>query len=203
MKISYCLPLALLLSVSTQAQTGGDPVDCKVSTELVAIYGGNASCQVMVAGRFYTVRQFVHDTNVPSQWISEALVVNGVRGNYSCLASLDKLRDEPRTRQECKYKPVAGFSITPLHSTFRLTSTSGDADGYLVQYQWVVDGVPISNAATLELPHNNAYYDSIGRSYSRYQVSLTVTDNHGYQTTYSQTLAELNDECRTQACRNR
>ena len=106
MKISYCLPLALLLSVSTQAQTGGDPVDCKVSTDLVAIYGGNASCQVMVAGRFYTVRQFVHDTNVPSQWISEALVDNGVRGNYSCQASLDKLRDEPRTRRNVNISPL-------------------------------------------------------------------------------------------------
>ena len=125
-----------------------------------------------------------------------------VTRELSCIADVPFSHNEEVKSTVCDYKPVAGFSVSPRVSSFVLTSTSSDYDGSIVSYRWIVNGSVASSSASLTLPHVQSEYIN-GRSYSRYEVSLEVTDNHGYKNTFSRSLLELNDECRTQSCRNR
>jgi len=200
-KMKMLILASLAYSAVVNAQVFGEPVDCTTVTELVPIYGQFAQCSVTYNGKSYDLRQYIGESQSQWHWISERVYINGQYVPLSCQGRLDFLRNESRTRQVCKYKPVAGFSIRPTHSTFELSSTSRDYDGSLVSYQWSVDGQLFSQGASISLPQKVSTTIN-NRTYSIYNVSLTVTDNHGYQHTYSQVLYELNDECRTAACRN-
>lgn len=174
----------------------GEPVDCQTVHGQVAIYEGTARCTVRSDNYPYgnlEVSEYIFQTQQQQRYIT-----NYILGRfYSCWANVPFSHYQPVTRQECKYKPVSEFHEgLPQVNSFSVLSASRDYDGSIVGYQWLVDGAPYSNAATISLPYKNGLT-------STYQIQLTVTDNDGYSHSQSRSITVKNDECRTQACRNR
>ncbi|GAB2927270.1 hypothetical protein [Rheinheimera gaetbuli] len=205
MKKTFSVLLLGALTLSSSMATAtpfGEPVDCTTTTTNVPIYGGWAQCSVTHNGETRQLSEYFFETLSPFVQVSDFTTIGGYYGRFSCSATLPFIRMEQVTSQQCKYKPVSGFSVSPRAGSFVLTSSARDYDGSIVNYRWIVNGSVASSSASISLPHIQSEYRN-GKWYSRYEVSLEVTDNHGYKNTVSRSLLELNDECRTQACRNR
>jgi hypothetical protein len=174
----------------------GEAVNCKTVTSQVAIYQGYASCTVRSTKPPYdlnTLSEYIFATQNNQRYLTA--YANGQ--TYSCWATVPFSHYEPVTRQECQYKPVAEFNDgMPSHSSFGIFSAARDYDGSIVSYQWHVDGAAYSTAASFTLPYKSGLT-------STYLIQLTVTDNHGHSSSVSRSITVPNDECRTQACRNR
>jgi hypothetical protein len=174
----------------------GEPVNCRTINSQIAIYEGTASCWVRSDTPPYNsveVREYVFGSPVSQRYITSYIAGR----YYSCWATVPFSHYQQVTRQECQYKPVAEFHDgMPKVNSFSVLSSSRDYDGSIVGYQWIVDGVSFSTAASITLPYKN------GQT-STYQIQLTVTDNDGYTNSSARSITVKNDECRTQACRNR
>lgn len=193
---SVALLLTLHCVPSFASAPFGEAVNCKTVTSQVAIYQGNTSCSVRSKNPPYdwnTVSEYIFATQINQRYLTA--YANGQ--TYSCWATVPFSHYEPVTRQECQYKPVADFSDgMPSHSSFGIFSAARDYDGSIVSYQWNVDGAAYSTAASFTLPYKNGLT-------STYLIQLTVTDNHGHSSSVTRSITVPNDECRTQACRNR
>lgn len=228
MNVRDFVVFASLVSVSSMAQPFGEVTNCREETTVKKIYGGQISCEaeytqrscvpinsrevsIIRTKKFETLTEFVGDTDKSTKYLTKMIKVPDsyaagpgmctipidINTEISCTANIPYLRDELVRKTVCDYKPVV--SIVNGHRSAigqNLSSGGKDYDGTIVNYLWEVNGQFFSSSPTILLPHSNMQTTS-------YQVKHTVTDNSGYKTSVEQSVTFINDECSTQACRNR
>ncbi|QTH73259.1 hypothetical protein [Pseudoalteromonas xiamenensis] len=178
------------------------PVECKNVVTSIPIYSGFASCEVRNNDKSTTIQAYYPDTTNSFVILTQELTLGGETKVFSCNARLDQTGTRESSHTVCKYKPVAGISVSPRPDDFHIVSSARDYDGSIANYTWKVNGSFKSNVASFTLPQIQSIYRN-GKWYSQYFIELEVTDNDGYKDSHSISITELNDECRTAACRNR
>lgn len=174
--IRQCLSVAIIGFValtSNIAYAGDDPVNCRVESTQIPVYGGWARCYDHQSRRW--LEEYVARSS-SAHWIVRSF--NTQTGQTDqCTALLDIISYDTVSVQICDYTPKAEFfTLEVQEGIVNVVSNSSDRDGQIVTTKLWVNGV-LKSPAT---PNKYSIPASAGQ---RLTLKMEVTDNDGYKDT--------------------